>query len=142
MQITGHEVFLFIFWLGIAYLAWMPPTWLLMRFITPKHLVERYFKEPHFNRGEIILLSVFPGSLVRTGILMAACYSERYRKGRQMKDYLKYAPRWYVTASKLFAFFALGQGLLMTILIIGLVTYTAATETSSSFVYPFYQNLA
>lgn len=77
-------------------LVWVAPVLWLIQLITPKKIVDRYFKQPHFNLGETIVLATFPGSLFRTAILLSSCVSERHRRGRQLENYLTVVPRWYV----------------------------------------------
>lgn len=89
-----------------------------MWLITPKVIVESYFKQPHFNSGEIYLLAEFPGVLMRTLIFMSACFNPRYRKGRQLDQYLVVVPVWYQTTSKVVAFLMLGHGFVMAALLI------------------------
>ncbi len=125
IQITSGDIFLLMFWLAFTYIIWMPPTWLLMRFITPKTLVDRYFKKPHFTSAELALFSHFPGSLMRAGILMNLCVWPHKGKKRQILEIRNDVPHWYVIASKCFVFFALGQGLLAIFLLIGLIIYTS-----------------
>jgi hypothetical protein len=88
-----------------------------MRFITPKALVERFFKEPHFLSWELIMMDQFPGSLSRTVIFMTVCAWPKKGKKRQLTDCVKYAPKWYVTASKLFIILSMGQFILALFLI-------------------------
>lgn len=99
--LTYHQLAATWFYLVFA-MFWLPPVLLAMRFATPKRIVERYFKQPHFNFGETIIYSHFPGSLIRTLVFISACYSNRHRQGRQLDGYLDLAPRWYVTASRVF----------------------------------------
>jgi len=122
VQVTAHDVFIILMWLGFTYL-WVPPTWWLMGFITPKRLVERYFKAPHFSRAELSFMSFFPGNMMRTGIFMASTFQERYRRGRKLSDYLKYTPRWYVNISKWFVILSIAHFFLMISLLVGLCAY-------------------
>lgn len=97
-----------------------------MRYITPRVIVDRYFCEPHFNRGEIVAFRHFPGSLMRTLIFMASCFNCRYRKGRQLVNYLSVAPFWYQKVSKYLSVLMLGHfafwfGLMMLLHLWGVI---------------------
>lgn len=81
---------------------WVPFAWAFMSWRLPREVLERYFREPHFNKGELIVFGSFPSNvLLRTGVFMAACFQERYRRGRRLDGYLDLMPHWYVRASKL-----------------------------------------
>lgn len=77
-------------------LLWVGPTLLILQIMTPKVLIERYFRQPHFNLGETIVFARFPGSLLRTVVLLTSCISKRHRAGRKLESYLDVAPKWYV----------------------------------------------
>lgn len=127
-----YYVFMTFTWLAIAFVLWMPPGWLIMRFITPKVILDRYFKEPHFTFGELIWLSRFPGTLIRTNIFTAAAINPKWGKRRQMTDFLEYAPRWYVITARVFAFLVLGHGFLTVGLMIGLLVYAEFFDTQTA----------
>ena len=129
MQITSGDVFIFSIWLAIIYLLWMPATWLLMRFLTPKQLVERYFKKPHFTNAELALFSHFPGTLMRTGIFMNLCVLPKKGKKRKIINIRDNVSNWYVVLSHIFVFFALGQGLLFIVLLFGSSAHILLSQT-------------
>jgi len=116
-------MFITAIWLAIVFVLWMPPAWLMMRFLTPKKLLDRYFKEPHFTSAEIALFSHFPGTLMRTGIFMNLCVWPNRGERRKITDLTSYADGWYITASKLFVFFTLFHGSLFFILSVISVSY-------------------
>ena len=126
MQITATHVTGLFFILLFSYL-WMPPTWLLMRFLTPRKLVERYFKKPHFTNAELALFSHFPGTLMRTMIFIAACVHPHRGKKRQMTDVPDHVPNWYLTLAKCFYFLCLGHFALIIILLLGLAIHLELT---------------
>ncbi len=102
MKITGHELFLFWFWVMFAGVLWMPITWLLLSIFTPKALLDKYFKEPHFTVVETIFMAQFPGFLMRTAMFGWALFFPSLTKKRKIKDPIKYMPRWYAIALKTF----------------------------------------
>lgn len=127
MSLTAEAIGIFWLWLMLAYF-WVPPVWLLMRFITPRNLVREYFREPYFNGGELIVMRRFPGSLFRTVILMAACTWPSLGKKRQLETFSENAPKWYVTASRLFLFLAFAHAITFILLLIGLLVYIQFVE--------------
>ena len=122
MQLFSPKFFTAILmFLGFTGVIWLPTAWITMMLLTPKALVKKYFKEPHFSRAELGFLSVFPGTLGRAGIFMGATFQERYRVNRKLEGYLDLVPLWYVRASKVFAFCSLTLLLLIVSLIIGIL---------------------
>ena len=95
MQITGHELFLFTFWAMFSWLLWGPVTWLLLSIFTPKSLMEKYFKEPHFTLTETYMMRGWPGFLLRTGIFGWLLLIPSVDKKRNIKEVRKYMPLWY-----------------------------------------------
>lgn len=122
MPLTGQSVFLIWFGLVIASF-WVPLGCLAMRFVTPRQVVKRYFREPHFSKAELVLLSHFPGSLLRTAIFMGATFQQRYRRGRQLEGYLDVVPAWYAVTSKCFVIGAIIHGAVMVLLLLGLLLW-------------------
>lgn len=117
-----ESIFSLTLWVWIAFL-WMPPTWLLMQCLTPKDVVKRYFKRPHFTLGELALFSRFPGSLIRTGIFMNVCTWPKWGRKRELSKIVTFAPSWYVTASKLFVGSAIVHATIMILLFVPLLIY-------------------
>jgi len=131
MQLGGVEIAFMsaeffgaiMLFLGFTGIIWLPITWITLSLLTPKILIETYFKEPHFSKAELALFSVFPGTLGRTGIFMGSCFQERYRRNRQLEDFLDLVPTWYVRASKIFAFFTMVYLVPLILLGIGAFIY-------------------
>jgi len=84
MQLGGVEIAFMsaeffgaiMLFLGFTGIIWLPITWITLSLLTPKILVETYFKEPHFSKFELGALSVFPGTLMRSGIFMRSVTEE------------------------------------------------------------------
>jgi hypothetical protein len=76
-------------------LAVVAPVWLLLSIFTPKALLDRYFKEPHFSLTETIMLRGFPGFWIRTSIFAWTILFPAKSQGRQMKNIREIAPLWY-----------------------------------------------
>ena len=73
----------------------MPATWLLLSIFTPKSLLERYFKEPHFTLTETYMMREFPGFLIRTGIFGWLLVLPSVDRKRNIKNVRDFIPLWY-----------------------------------------------
>ena len=106
MQMSfGTLLFLALFWYMFAAFFWMPITWVLLTIFTPKPLLEKYFKEPHFTLKETIFLAEFPGSLLRTAMFgWMLVWPSRAHKVRKIYDVHLYMPNWYRRALKAFIY--------------------------------------
>ena len=71
------------------------PLWLILTFLTPKKVLENYFKEPYFQSNEIDLMSSFPISLLRTGIFGWVTLIPSLDTKRGIRDCHKLMPKWY-----------------------------------------------
>ena len=68
MQVVVEVLGIILFGTGFAAFLLVPPTWLLLSILTPKKLLDQYFKVPHFTLAETILMAEFPGFLMRTSV--------------------------------------------------------------------------
>ena len=100
---------LFLFFFGVLLLGfiWMPLTWLLLSIFTPKKLLDRYFKEPHFTLTETIMMREFPGFLFRTSIFGWAILVPSLDRKRNIKNVIDYIPAWYAILLKMLTIGAL-----------------------------------
>jgi len=78
---------------------------LIMHFLMPKKVLKTYFKEPHFNAGEIAMFTGFPFGYMRTGMFMTALAFPARGKKRGVENAYKLAPVWYCKVSKYFLYF-------------------------------------
>jgi hypothetical protein len=120
MQLTPNNLFAFCLFLGLGYIIVMPICLLIIRFLTPQNLLDRYFKEPHFLFWETVAFTAFPGSFTRTIIFLTICAFPNMGRKRKMTDIRNYAPKWYITVSKWMLFFIVGIFLFDMLLLIGL----------------------
>jgi len=102
MQIIGHQLFLIMIWTAIVGILWIPLTWWLLSAFTPKKLLERYFKEPHFTLAETILMAQFPGFLMRTSIFGWVILLPSLDKTRNIRGIIHDMPLWYRIALNIF----------------------------------------
>ena len=102
MQLIGEKIFLVFISLAIVNLFLIPISWLIVSYTIPKKLLERYFKAPHFGPGELVLMSQFPGSLLRGTIFVASCIMPSKGQRRKMTDVPDHAPKWFIIGAHLF----------------------------------------
>ena len=102
MQLIGETIFLVFISLAIVNLFLIPISWLIVSYTIPKKLLERYFKAPHFGPGELVLMSQFPGSLLRGTIFVASCIMPSKGQRRKMTDVPDHAPKWFIIGAHLF----------------------------------------
>ncbi|MGH1440262.1 MAG: hypothetical protein ACRBBR_09150 [Cellvibrionaceae bacterium] len=74
MQVTGEQLAFVLFAVMFTGVLWIPLSWILLSIFTPKALLDKYFKEPHFTLTETIMMAQFPGFLIRTGIFAWRAY--------------------------------------------------------------------
>ncbi len=129
MQITGHQIFIVWFWITFFFVLWAPITWLLLSIFTPKTLLDKYFKEPHFTVVETIFMAQFPGFLMRTAMFGWALFFPSLTKKRKIKDPIKYMPRWYAITLKVLV---VGVGITMIIFfsLLGILLLMDSPEAS------------
>jgi len=73
---------------------------LVMHFLIPKGLIERYFKVPYFRAGECAMFSGFPFSVMRTIMFMRVVGFPKSGEKRGLTNAYKLAPRWYKNISR------------------------------------------
>ncbi|SBS35564.1 hypothetical protein MSP8887_02414 [Marinomonas spartinae] len=96
------HLFLVMMITAMGGLLWLPTIWSLLTFLTPKKLLDTYFKEPYFTQGEIIFMSRFPLSLLRTGMFAGVLLLPSLDKKRNIRDCYQVMPTWYRLGLKLF----------------------------------------
>ena len=102
MQTLGHTLFLVTFWTALIGVLWIPITWLLLSIFTPKSLLEKFFKEPHFTLTETFMMRGYPGFLIRTSIFGWLLLIPSVDKKRNIKEIRRYMPLWYAVALRFF----------------------------------------
>lgn len=104
--ITPENVFLLF--MGLAFSAFLLiPYTLLMHFLTPKTIVQKYFKPPHFRAFECALFTGIPYAPMRTVMFMGVTAYPRLGKKRNLTELYKLAPKWYQAASKIFVYWVI-----------------------------------
>jgi len=85
---------LFIGGMALAWFLWLP-IMLVVTLITPKKLLKKYFKQPHFNAGELVIFGSFPGFFMRTALFCRLYLTPKAVKGRNLEGFVEDSPKWY-----------------------------------------------
>ncbi len=104
MQVISENLFLIFVLSCVIAITWLPILWLALSIFTPKSLLEKYFKEPHFTIYETIFMKEFPGFLVRTGVFGWLLVFPFLDRKRNIKCINEYSPRWYCLFLKIFIY--------------------------------------
>lgn len=99
----------------LAIFLWLPLL-LIITLITPKKLLDKYFKPPHFNSGELIVFGSFPGFFMRTSLFCRLYMTPKTASKRKLEGFVEDSPRWY--------------RLSVLIVILGLVAHLIIASTS------------
>ena len=110
--LATENLFLLIVWIIAAFIVEFILI-LVMHFLMPKQVLEKYFKPPYFQPGECDVLTGFPYSPIRTVIFMTAFAFPGMGKNRKLTEAYEMVPGWYRKASE--------------ILVIALIVLTGAT---------------
>ena len=127
MQLDMTTLFTIFLYLMITALAWLP-IWFLLDILTPKVMLERYFKKPHFTGGELFALNLFPGTALRTALFSWILWFPSLGKKRQLCNLSEGTPRWYAVALKILAAGFMTHALLFIGLLIGMLVYVEFFE--------------
>lgn len=114
----------FMIYLAIAWIPIWIPIWWFLGISTPKTVISTYFKEPHFTKGELVFMNLFPGLLFRTAIFGWALCIPSLGKKRELINLSQTVPKWYAVTLKIFVAGSMIHGISFIVLLIGLLIYT------------------
>jgi hypothetical protein len=98
-MIDMHILFLVFMW--VLFSIWVVVALVLvMHFLMPKVILEKYFIPPYFKSGECVLFTGIPYAPIRTIMLMRVLGFPKTGKKRGLTEAYKLAPLWYQIASK------------------------------------------
>ncbi len=117
MQVIGEQLALVYFIIMFAGFLLLPVTWLLLSIFTPKNLLDKYFKEPHFTLTETVLMAQFPGFLMRTAVFGWAILVPKLGKKRDIWNVKNFMPTWYYLSLTIYMIGALFTLLVIVILL-------------------------
>jgi hypothetical protein len=100
MQIIDmHSLFLVFMW--VLFSIWVVVALILvMHFLLPKVILDKYFIPPFFKPGECALFTGIPYAPIRTIMLMRVLGFPKSGKKRGLTEAYKLAPIWYQITSK------------------------------------------
>ena len=103
----------------LSCLLWLPVL-LLITLLTPRHLLKKYFKQPHFNAGELIVFGSFPGFFMRTALFCRLYLTPKAVEGRNLDGFVEDSPKWYKVS--------------VIVISIGMITHAVIALTSAGIV--------
>ncbi len=95
MLVTIQDFASAFFILGVFAFFYVPIFWFFLSIITPKKVLNQYFREPHFSLTEIHLMREFPGFLIRTAIFGWITVFPSLDRKRNLKNLPNELPVWY-----------------------------------------------
>lgn len=101
MSIVSGEFWFKVYMLLILCVGVMTFTIVVMHFLVPKALIEKYFKPPYFKSAECAMLSGFPFAIIRTIMFLRVLGYPKSGKKRGLTEAYKLVPDWYRKISKI-----------------------------------------
>lgn len=99
----------------------LPASWVLLTWLTPKSVIDRYVRPPYFSEFEAVAYRYFPSSLTRTMLFSMAISIPVCRRIRNFGDIQQHVPLWFNLACRFYVYGILGYSLLCVSMMIGLV---------------------
>jgi hypothetical protein len=93
---------------------------LIMHFLMPKQVLERYLKPPYFREFECLFFTGIPYAPIRTVMFMRAIAYPGSGKKRGITEAHLLVPKWYRLISKVLIISALTGFILMIIFMVGM----------------------
>lgn len=123
MPITSEELFLIWFYSAVLFIVVLPIFTLIIHWGVPSGLLGKYFREPYFNKNELILLKSLPLAFYRTMAFSRAIVFPSSMKKRRMQKVREEAPRWYVNLNVAYVYWFVLHSSLVVFLLVGLGGY-------------------
>lgn len=103
MSLINSENF-FLIWMGFCFSVFLLliPFNIVMHFLMPKAVLDKYFKPPYFRPMEVEMFTGIPYAPMRTAMLMWVLAFPRFGKKRRLAEAYLLVPIWYRLLSKLF----------------------------------------
>lgn len=94
---------------GIIYAIYAAPCLIvgtvIMSYLVPKHIVSKYFRQPHFNDGDDLLFEHFPFRYYLTLAIAQLTAFEFFARRRKAYELRLDSPRYWVLLSKFYMWF-------------------------------------
>ncbi|MBL4607130.1 MAG: hypothetical protein JKY01_04800 [Pseudomonadales bacterium] len=124
MQITVYGLTYLMFAGLFSLVAFVIPLTTLLRFLTPKSFLDRYFCAPYFGESEINFYTGIPYYIMRTWMFnWAVVFPSRVKK-RGIIDIREGCPNWFVWVNRIFMGWMLIHSSGVMLLLIGLSLYS------------------
>jgi hypothetical protein len=124
--VTGYHFFLFYVSVTCSGLLLLPCV-LLMHFLMPKAVLNRYWREPHMRCAELALFTDTIYAPMRTVMLMWVIAFPRFGKKRGITEADRLVPRWYRTIAKVLSVWLVAAGGISVVLTVGVFIHGYAT---------------
>ena len=102
MSLVTPEGFGLLFFVLIASIVPWGLCLVILHFLMPTALLERYWKQPYFRFSEVVFFDVGGWNLMRTIMLTGGIAFPRLGTTRGITDAYQFVPPWYRLASKVF----------------------------------------
>jgi hypothetical protein len=124
MQITVFGLTYLLFAGLLSLIVLIIPLTTLLRILTPKSFLERYFCAPYFGEFEIKFYTGIPYYIMRTWMFnWAVVFPSRVKK-RGIENIREGCPNWFVWVNRIFMGWMFVHGGGMMLLLIGLLLNT------------------
>jgi hypothetical protein len=104
MDTFAHLLIINILLMAVVF----PVSWILLTWITPKSVIDRYVCPPYFSEFESIAYRYFPSSLIRTNLFSVAIAIPVARRIRKFGDIHKQVPMWFNVVSRIYVYCIFG----------------------------------
>jgi len=119
---TGHDFFLM--YMGVFFSAFLLfPCLVLMHFLMPRIVLDRYWKQPYFRTAELVLFTDTVYALLRTVMLMWVIAFPRFGRKRGITEAGRLVPWWYRAAAGLFSVWIVGAAAVIVVTTVGIFIY-------------------
>ena len=88
-----------------------PASWVLLTWITPKSVIDRYVRPPYFSEFEAVAYRYFPTSLIRTNLFSLAIAIPLARRIRKFGDIHKQVPLWFNVVCRIYIYCVFGYSI-------------------------------
>ena len=103
---------------GVAF-VFITTSILVMHFLMPKVVLEKFFKPPYFNESECTLFTGIPFAPLRTIMFMRVIAYPGSGKKRGIKDAHLLVPNWYRITSKIIVISIIALAVIIAFQLIG-----------------------
>lgn len=103
-MIIGQYLFMIFAGMVASWFLIVTPYILLMHFLMPPIILDKYFRPPYFGEFERSMFTGIPYAPMRTIMFMGVIAYPKMGKKRKLTEVYRDTPRWYRIASKAFIY--------------------------------------